>query len=64
LEWLFPIYGKTKNVPNHQPVVYLIEKIKSGKHINLMCKLMCSIAFPQFWGTTWFSNARAQHRRV
>ena len=22
LGWLFPIYGKIKNVPNHQPVIY------------------------------------------
>ena len=23
LGWLFPIYGKIKNVPNHQPVIYV-----------------------------------------
>ena len=23
LGWLFPIYGKIKNVPNHQPVIYI-----------------------------------------
>jgi hypothetical protein len=25
LWWLFPIYGKIKNVPNHQPDIYLNE---------------------------------------
>ena len=26
LGWLFPIYGKIKNVPNHQPVIFLMGK--------------------------------------
>jgi hypothetical protein len=29
LGWLFPIYGKIKNVPNHQPVWYLSSSILS-----------------------------------
>ena len=34
LRWLFPIYGKMKNVPNHQPVGiwrYIIPQLQSAK---------------------------------
>ena len=32
LGWLFPIYGKIKNVPNHQPVSYLRTNLTHPKH--------------------------------
>ena len=32
LGWLFPIYGKIKNVPNHQPVGSVKIKTSSMKH--------------------------------
>jgi hypothetical protein len=32
---LFPIYGKVKNVPSHQPVIWLLPPIKSTHYSNI-----------------------------
>jgi hypothetical protein len=53
LGWLFPIYGKIKNVPNHQPVLYfshrptwfeadMISEPSSHLHWGLFCKCRTS----------------------
>ena len=36
LGWLFPIYGKIKNVPNHQPAMAAWKKKRSGHSTNTM----------------------------
>ena len=48
LGWLFPIYGKIKNVPNHQPVDIVWQKLGKTKKIwaihwgtNCSCRLIC-----------------------
>ena len=34
LGWLFPIYGKIKNVPNHQPDIYIYIYLYTG-HLSI-----------------------------
>ena len=40
LGWLFPIYGKTKNVPNHQPEVVVMKKPSLDKLVCLPARLL------------------------
>ena len=38
LGWFFPMYGKIKNVPNHQPVIYIYHNLgleESGATANI-----------------------------
>jgi hypothetical protein len=50
LGWLFPIYGKIKMFPNHQPVIYDLWGVSFfGIHLELSCVF--------FYGCLPFSTA-------
>ena len=51
LGWLFPIYGKIKNVPNHQPVFF-------GVHVFVQC--LCRLTDSSVWQMVW-STAQLLH---
>ena len=51
--WLFLIYGKIRNVPNHQPaMVDVANTNSSGAYSHLI--FPCS--WGKFWGLPWFTH--------
>ena len=54
LGWLFPIYGKIKNVPNHQPVI--------NRLIILVCLLIAWLPSIHRICDIWQSHLNPEHR--
>ena len=64
LGWLFPIYGKIKNVPNHQPVLLTCEKSLHAWWLNLLCSTMRVknlIKPPSFWSLNRWNSPFSNH---
>ena len=57
LRWLFPIYGKIKNVPNHQPDVPMSVR---GYHVTISWWFVDETCC----GTCFFSTHQIQRRRI